>query len=338
MQTDTDPDPFAMLSMISRPRPAAIRTSPWGSGSRRSLGPKVTRPMWTWHTENVTSVKNAADGVRHNIACSNGGWQQQLRELAKVLLDPEALKYCDLLPESMMTSQDQAGACDVLLDFLTHLMANRAFSGMPHDGPPLCYAALLGDDLDAKLAAVSMMKSDWQVLVAFENARHSSLIARDVFTDLEEVIPPAVRLLFLAFEAAGWRADAAAGLRILRCMVGGLPDSKLVEDTHQHLRDLGRANRNNVSSKTARSRACLVSNTLEERSVQHRRITEADFISGFHAAEMVDQSLFMSGRQTMGPEWHALHEKRDWVSLTPESSRASWMCWRWLKTWCVHGV
>ena len=52
--------------------------------------------------------------------------------------------------------------------------------------------------------------------------------------DLEELLPASVRLLFLLFERDQWSATSGPGRAALETMLCGLPDTKCVEDTHQH--------------------------------------------------------------------------------------------------------
>lgn len=57
---------------------------------------------------------------------------------------------------------------------------------------------------------------------------------------MSDVFCPSVRILFLAFERDRWRHNSRSGRRHLATMLLTLPDTKVVEDTHQHLRDLQR--------------------------------------------------------------------------------------------------
>lgn len=76
----------------------------------------------------------------------------------------------------------------------------------------------------------------------------SAAFSQELVSDLLEVLPPAVRIMYMAFEKDSW-APRSRGRRILATMLACLPDSKVVEDTHQHLRDLQRLGRSTVSSK-----------------------------------------------------------------------------------------
>ena len=114
------------------------------------------------------------------------------------------------------------------------------------------------------------MKKDWKMLVGFENARHQSSIAADVFRDLQELVPAVVRLMFLAFAHDQWSPSSLAGRRILACMLQGMPDNKSVEDTHQHLRDLEQKAQSMTSSRVCRHRECVDSRQLENRGISHK--------------------------------------------------------------------
>ncbi len=85
---------------------------------------------------------------------------------------------------------------------------------------------------------MSTMKTHWTALTRVENVATQSQAAAMIKEDLEELFSPAVRVMFILFEKDKWRASSVAGRRALATMLAGLPDTKCVEDTHQHFRDL----------------------------------------------------------------------------------------------------
>jgi hypothetical protein len=74
----------------------------------------------------------------------------------------------------------------------------------------------------------------------------------------------AIRILFLMAEAHDWKITPVLQ-RYVTDMFQGLPDTKVIEDTHQKLRDLSRENKNFVSSRVKRMFSCMQSGKLEAR-------------------------------------------------------------------------
>jgi hypothetical protein len=308
--------------------------TPW-LRSRARLYVTATRASWTWYTHQVKTVKSTKDGLAYNLQRCCGGWQAELVDLVKVLTDAESLRECDLLPAQAVALSgegEQAACCETLLDFVVALVGNRAFSGAFHDGPPFCYANVFSSDPAAKIAAMTAMKEDWRMLVTFENTRHANPVSAAVFEDLSEVVPPAVRIMYLTFQEDKWSASSSAGRRVLACMLKGFPDSKIVEDTHQHLRDLQRKGRSLVSSRICRHRACVQSGNLENRGITHRVVDKGTFVARFKEIHPPVNHLFVSRKHQMAPDWLQIMEKRSWASPTPEHSRSSIACWD-LATW-----
>lgn len=292
-----------------------------------------TKSSWDWYTEQTTTVKSPADGIRHSIACGNGGWQKELQGLVAVLYDHGLLTSCGLSPFRDIAVVDQSHEATVLLDFTLRLCGNRCFANAVHDVPPLCYAAALSSDAAVREVAMGRMKTDWAMVTSLEHAGARNESSSTALADVSDILSPPVRLMFICYERDKWNSRSLAGRRVLRAMVGGLPDTKVVEDTHQHLRDLQRRGRSLVSSKVARSRACVFSGVLEQRSVPHRTVEKRDFLAGWKKKHTRTDNVFLSRRHKLGAEWSSLMEPRDWVSTTAESSRKSLACWDWMRTW-----
>jgi len=309
--------------------------TPW-LRSRMKIYTAATRPSWTWYTEQVTTVKTPRDGKAHDLRQCCGGWQKELVAIVSTLTDQAQLAACDLMPHQTNVlggKSDKVDCASVLLDFVVALVGNRAYSGSWFDCPPFCYAKVFSRVPEAKASTMQSMREDWKMITAFENTRHKNSVAADCFLDLQEVLPPPVRLMYLAFEQDQWLASSGCGRRILSCMLQGMPDSKIIEDTHQHLRDLERKGRSYVSSRVCRHRACVDSKQLETRGIKHKVVDKQHFVSNFGNKREPLAGEFAARKHIMSPDWYQLMEKRDWVSMSPESSRSSMACWRLCTLW-----
>jgi hypothetical protein len=86
-----------------------------------------------------------------------------------------------------------------------------------------------------------------------------------------------IRLLFMAAEAADFDIESAFWpdvVEFLLNMLSGVPDTKVVEDNHQCLRDLCRLNRNSVVSRINRHLGCIESKVLGRRQMSPVTISE----------------------------------------------------------------
>lgn len=165
-----------------------------------------------------------------------------------------------------------------MLEFTLRLAANRCFSNSTHDVPPFCYAPLFSADAASKQRVMSQMRLHSTILFGLENIASTSPAAASLLRDLEELMCPAVRVLYLCFERDKWRPSSPSGKRVLSTMLSVLPDTKCVEDTHQHLRDLQRQGRSLVSSKVSRTRACVDCGVIEGRVVEHKKVQKEEFL------------------------------------------------------------
>ena len=66
-------------------------------------------------------------------------------------------------------------------------------------------------------------------------------------------------LLYLVFERGQFNPLYEPFQRLLRSILEALPDSRIVEQLHQWLRDLSRKRKHDVSSCIARMNACVMS-------------------------------------------------------------------------------
>ena len=108
------------------------------------------------------------------------------------------------------------------------------------------------------------MKAEWEALLLSESAHAVHPDACKVVDVMRWRHFKAIRLLFLMAEAMEWKI-APVLQQFIRDMLRGLPDTKVIEDTHQKLRDLARANRNFVAIRVKRMFSCMASGMLEAR-------------------------------------------------------------------------
>ena len=124
------------------------------------------------------------------------------------------------------------------------------------------HAGLASEDLNTARATLAIMKEEWKALLLSEslNAVQPSKVVNLIRWRKWK----AIRLLYLMAEDHDWQPVPELQ-RFCRDMFKGFPDTKVVEDTHQKLRDLARDNRNFVRTRVKRMFSCMTSGNLESR-------------------------------------------------------------------------
>ena len=85
---------------------------------------------------------------------------------------------------------------------------------------------------------------------------------------------PNTRLVFMAFELDNWDINSQMGQKLLNDAIEVLPDNKLVEDTHQRLRDAERAiNTDSKLSVTSCMSTCMQGGVLKQRGLNDVQVT-----------------------------------------------------------------
>ena len=99
--------------------------------------------------------------------------------------------------------------------------------------------------------------------------------------DIKDLFPVAIRALLFTFKRESFSRECSAGIRILTTFLVMIPDSKIVEDIHQHIKDLKRRGRCLHYAALSRARAAVVSGILERRGIQHQRITKQEWFAKY---------------------------------------------------------
>lgn len=126
---------------------------------------------------------------------------------------------------------------------------------------------MASEDINEAQDALDTMKADWKALLLAESAYAMHPASCKAVEAMRWRHFKAIRLLFLMAEELEWVVKPELQ-QFIRDMFQGLPDTKVIEDTHQRLRDLARQNRNFVSSRVKRMFSCMTSGMLEPRHVK----------------------------------------------------------------------
>ena len=208
----------------------------------------------------------------------------------------DAFKRLDLFSRPVSEATDVGAG---LVDFLFHLVGNRAMSQVTVAGvPPIRYTNVMSLDAVAAKQAVAQMKDEWQAILAMEASHaHNPLdVVEDLYW-LEDLVP---RLVYLAFESSDFQVDSKQGLYLMHGIVQILPDTYICEDQHQFLRDLVRAGRHETQGVTSRMLAMIDSAVVPSRQLNGVSLNEAEVV--YHAVEEQGARSKLSSKYTQTTE------------------------------------
>ena len=158
-------------------------------------------------------------------------------------------------------------------------------------------------------------------------------------TDLSFLQKAVLRLFWLLLQVHHYMvASAVLGMRLLMGLLCVLPDSRLVEEIHQYLRDLGRLNRSNVSSKPSLFAACVRSHKLEGRGLTHNLVTQEEFIDKFRSCRYSMAPSFAAKSLVLPAELSRMLGQKDWQSPSAANFANTVMTWYWVKLAFAQGL
>jgi len=177
------------------------------------------------------------------------------------------------------------------------------------------------------------MQKEWNALLNSEAAHCLNPASCKVMNVIRWRHYKAIRMLYLMAEDMNWRVTPQLQ-QYMRDMLGGLADTKIIEDTHQKLRDLARDQRNQVSSRIKRMFACMNSGKLEARHTKvlpHVQENEQSNAS-WNALKGVKlrKQLQIAGLKLQSPHYQMIMHPRTQASLTPESMFSAAAATEWM--------
>eukprot|EP00435_Cladocopium_sp_Y103_P024945 s3343_g6.t1 len=252
-----------------------------------------TRPIWSFYTSEVKNTLNQSDSLDRSMSLQTM-WKREehLQELAGVPLsqDPQLVR---LISEKHMW--DTGDKC---LHLIFHLLSRRTWSFVRHSAPPECYAGILSLDevlrqddtmschvliqIDVLIETAQKMSSDFAALVQLEQATANSRSFPRILDDMQLVLTPPVRLMFLAFEADAFRPSSQAGCHFLKGMVATVPDSKIIEDLHGVIRLDGLSQKNRRQTLAQIQELVTQAHVLSQRGICHKAVVDKEtFLRSF---------------------------------------------------------
>lgn len=228
----------------------------------------IVKSSWEMFSARARELRSPSHVLEDNIACSHFGlWKLELAGmLATSLYDERHMRH--LLPEFRLHEEVLVWHTDLLHNLLqTRAQSLSAF----HCLPPNLYRHTLSKSDKAAMDASELAREHWRKLLAAEEAEAAGVQVKPLKT-MYWRFNPLVRALLMAYEQDHVQKKAftinSAALKLQRVISKNIGDSRVIENIHQHGRDLFRASKANSISTTAIVANALRSNVLEQREVE----------------------------------------------------------------------
>eukprot|EP00438_Fugacium_kawagutii_P035086 Skav205139 [mRNA] locus=scaffold3411:179900:184204:- [translate_table: standard] len=236
----------------------------------------IGKATWKNFSQNVRELVSPLQVKELNIAhAERKFWCFELVEIMESSLeDDRLLKH--LYPEFQSHDEALLWHCDLF----TKLLETRAMSlAVFHWLPPMTYCHLLSFDPEVRRQAHELALGHWKMLLEAEDAKCAGALVKPLET-MYWRLNPLVRALFLAFEDDEYKhrvnTPDSSAMRLMVNFAQHLGDSRIVENIHQHGRDLCRASKSNTMTNTSIFSNVLRSGVLEARKVPVVKFTEAE--------------------------------------------------------------
>ena len=228
----------------------------------------VSEPAWAAHGKRASLVTTPKLGLVQALIESDEGWQHLLVSVVRQgFYNQEKLEYIGFADAHSAFSDGDLAArvAEFALGFLSARVTSQVLQGDSYPDASVGVLARLPNDAQRCL---DRMKKDWQTLLWAETVALADQSMRHILESItwtKHVVP---RLAFVLGVSENWTLPACRTMEFLKHVHSPLPDSRLNENLHQHIRDFGRHQRHKGVSRTGRMYACLKSRVLEGARLQ----------------------------------------------------------------------
>ena len=287
----------------------------------------LAKPIWTHSTKRVTTVTGLAASLQYEISMSSGEWQAELADIvAESLTSIETIWYLDLTHKEGQSSQKLMDYFDLICTG----MKQRAQSLAHHQEPPRAFASILQSDPVYAQQSFERLVQQWQWLLKTEDLHRDRKLGRsNPLCKVSWAKNQLVRYSFLLMECAEQEVCKAH----VKELFSNMGDEKLIEDIHQHIRDLDRGQRHNLTGLGSRMVNMLCSNVLRSKAIDEAFALDEDVIRKCTAQDTMPlaETLNMKAHAKETPEdWQRIGCNRTWESPTNESLYTGLCAWNWI--------
>ena len=290
----------------------------------------VTAPIWTAHGMRGMYVKTPKLGLINAMADARGGWQTLLRRTAHAsLFHTGNLSYMGF-GMNCVFDDDQLAA--KVFDFLCGFLNARSQSQvLAVSSFPEATVLVLSETHEEATATLQTMHTAWDTLMWAEALANKHEGMRKLLGAIPWCGHAIPRLLFLLAESEGWQLPAAKTKELLKNVHQKLPDTKVIEDMHQHIRDKSRLQRYKKVSRPSRMQSCIESGVLEERSLPCVAVPASTIRDAPPSIWKQPSKHLWECKEEIPEEWAAIMlPTRTWPSPSPLGLFRGAAAWEWL--------
>ena len=298
----------------------------------------VGKASWQTFSAMARDLLSPIQVLQHNIACATSNlWVSEIEGLLRTsLYDKRHLQH--LSPQFRGHPDALVWHCDVLSKLLeTRSMSLASF----HCLPPCIYSHALSPSPTIAMPAFDLAVKHFSILQEAESAQGSGASV----TPLDHMHwrhNPLLRTLYLAYEQdkalRRFGKDESSALKLQRVLSQHLGDSRVIENIHQHGRDIFRNSKANSISNTAIMANALRSKVLEQRKVACITPEQAAAAKATHSTwqqkfkNPVVSSLRTHGKKLTPGMQKMMVPQTSWPSPNPASLFTSAAATQWLFT------
>lgn len=279
---------------------------------------------WSAHSKRAELIKSPKQGLVNILKQSRGGWKTEVLAIAyNALRKEENLETMGLMRP--LTPEPFDGFTNAHVLFSLHLMGNRAWSlKLEFESPPQRYASTLDANAIRRNASGAQMQREFHSVLKLERDALKSAGARALRKKAFFLDNPSTRMPYHVFERCGNDPLNPKFQRLMTVLHKVIPDSRIVEEVHQYIRDKGRNNKNFVISRTSRFNACRTSGVLERREMQPVQVSKQQFVGRFSQSRQKPNlaDRFKSSSHRLPASWsNMMRPTRTWASPDNINSR-----------------
>ena len=293
----------------------------------------VSRPCWTWYTEQVSEIKTPQQGLEQLMSWALSWYKDDhLLAIVKTMYDWRSLKKLVNYQVHENRGDDEDELATLVFKYASNILSRRLWTMSRYGTSPECFVGLLMSCVDHRHEAMDMMRKDWRLL----NLAEQSHKCVKILPDLQFLFSAPVRLACALFEQSGWNETSVPGIFVLKAILKVLPDNKIVEDCHQAVRVEAKSHPNQKMT-VPRVQSCVMnSNVFSSRELFHvGKLTKEEFIQKWGKRQTADEQY---GRKTFASRYHRLPKsfsnimkKKSWTSVNEEQYGKSYAAWHWIR-------
>ena len=288
----------------------------------------VCKSTWNCHAQRAKKQKSPDHIMAMCIQNAQGGWKQELVGIVQSSLwEMDNMQH--ILPEWAHHTETLTWH----MNFLEHLLHTRAMSICTANClPPMKYSHVLSEDKQASAAATALAVRDFKALLAAESASHETVVKP--LQAMAWTQSPFCRVVLMAHEEDHFSGtNHAKALHTVAARTLG--DSRIIENIHQHGRDLQRSAKHDSFGDTKIFANVLRSGCLEEREVPICKAQNAEKVTQGSAflTQPIAKKLTSRGHKLQGKlQEMMLPKNKDhgWPSPSPSTLYQSVCATEWV--------